>query len=290
MRPGERSQFPLVAGISVRYISTYLVLTVLGGLFLIPFLWMLSVSLQDAQGMFAQPFHWIPDPPQWENYAAALSSLPFGRYLFNTTVITASVLGLTLVSCTLVAYGFSRLRFPGRDILFAVCISTMMLPGQVTMIPLYVAYARLGWVDTYLPLIVPSLFGSPFYIFLLRQFFLTIPREYDEAALLDGAGRLRIYWSIILPQARPAIATVALFCFIGTWNDFFGPLIYLNSPEKATLTLGLNMLKSQVMGSGSVQWHILMAASVVVMLPNILVFFIAQKQFIRGIQIGGLRG
>ncbi len=290
MRPDGRSQFPLLAGISLRYVGTYAALMLLGSLFLIPFLWMLSVSLQDAQSMFAQPFRWIPDRPRWENYAAALSAVPFGRYLFNTTVITASVLGLTLFSCTLVAYGFSRLRFPGRDILFAVCIATMMLPGQVTMIPLYVAYARLGWVDTYLPLIVPSLFGSPFYIFLLRQFFLTIPREYDEAALLDGAGRLRIYWSIVLPLARPALATVTLFCFIGTWNDFFGPLIYLNSPEKATLTLGLNMLKSQVIGSGSVQWHILMAASVLVMLPNILVFFIAQKQFIRGIQIGGLRG
>ena len=290
MRPGERSPIPLIAGITLRYAWTYAALILLGGLFLVPFLWMVSVSLQDAQGMFAQPFHWIPERPRWDNYAGALSALPFGRYLLNTTVITASVLGLTLFSCTLVAYGFSRLRFPGRDILFAVCIATMMLPGQVTMIPLYIAYARLGWVDTYLPLIVPSLFGSPFYIFLLRQFFLTIPREYDEAALLDGAGRFRIYWSIVLPLARPAIATVALFCFIGTWNDFFGPLIYLNSPEKATLTLGLNMLKSQVMGSGSVPWHILMAASVLVMLPNILVFFIAQKQFIRGIQIGGPRG
>ncbi|HEX7572092.1 MAG TPA: carbohydrate ABC transporter permease [Bacteroidota bacterium] len=290
MRLNERSQVPLIAGISLRYVSTYAALMLLGALFLIPFLWMLSVSLQDAQGIFALPFRWIPDRPRWENYGAAFSAVPFGRYLFNTSVITASVLGLTLFSCTLVAYGFSRLRFPGRDLLFAVCISTMMLPGQVTMIPLYMAYARLGWVDTYLPLIVPSLFGSPFYIFLLRQFFLTIPREYDEAALLDGAGRLRIYWSIVLPLARPAIATVALFCFIGTWNDFFGPLIYLNSPEKATLTLGLNMLKSQVIGSGSVQWHILMAASVLVMLPNIIVFFIAQKQFIRGIQIGGLRG
>jgi multiple sugar transport system permease protein len=290
MRLNERSQLPLVAGISLRYALTYAVLMLLGALFLIPFLWMLSVSLQDAQGMFALPFRWIPDRPRWENYGAALSAVPFGRYLFNTSVITASVLCLTLFSCTLVAYGFSRLRFPGRDMLFAVCISTMMLPGQVTMIPMYMAYARLGWVDTYLPLIVPSLFGSPFYIFLLRQFFLTIPREYDEAALLDGAGRLRIYWSIVLPLARPAIATVTLFCFIGTWNDFFGPLIYLNSPEKATLTLGLNMLKSQVIGSGSVQWHILMAASVLVMLPNILVFFIAQKQFIRGIRIGGSRG
>ncbi|HMK38613.1 MAG TPA: carbohydrate ABC transporter permease [Bacteroidota bacterium] len=288
MNPGERHSLPLLARITLRYALTYAALMLLGFLFLIPLLWMLSVSVQDAQGMFARPFHWIPDRPRWENYGAALSTIPFGRYLFNTTVITGSVLALTLASCTVVAYGFSRLRFPGRDFLFALCISTMMLPGQVTMIPLYMAYAKLGWVDTYLPLVVPSLFGSPFYIFLLRQFFLTIPREYDEAALLDGAGRLRIYWSIVLPLARPAIATVALFCFIGTWNDFFGPLIYLNSPEKATLTLGLNMLKSQVMGSGSVQWHILMAASVLVMLPNILVFFIAQKQFIRGMQFGGL--
>ena len=290
MRLNERSQMPLLAGITLRYALTYAALMLLGALFLIPFLWMLSVSLQDAQGMFALPFRWIPDRPRWENYGTALSAVPFGRYLFNTSVITASVLALTLFSCTLVAYGFARLRFPGRDMLFAVCIATMMLPGQVTMIPLYMAYARLGWVDTYLPLIVPSLFGSPFYIFLLRQFFLTIPREYDEAALLEGAGRLRIYWSIVLPLARPAVATVTLFCFIGTWNDFFGPLIYLNSPEKATLTLWLNMLKSQGIGSGSVQWHILMAASVLVMLPNIIVFFIAQKQFIRGIQIGGLRG
>ncbi|HTY59477.1 MAG TPA: carbohydrate ABC transporter permease [Bacteroidota bacterium] len=278
------------AGLTMRYAGMYAVLAALGTLFIIPFLWMISVSLQDAQGLFAQPFRWIPDRLRWENYAGALSALPFGRYLFNTAIITSSVLVLTLASCTLVAFGFSRLRFPGRDMLFAVCISTMMLPGQVTMIPLYMAYARLGWVDTYLPLIVPSLFGSPFYIFLFRQFFLTIPREYDEAALLDGAGRLRVYWSIVLPQARPALATVALFCFIGTWNDFFGPLIYLNSPEKATLTLGLNMLKAQVMGTGSVQWQILMAASVLVMLPNIFVFFLAQKQFIRGIQIGGLKG
>ena len=280
---------PGVAGV-LRSAWTYLALVLLSGLVLSPLLWMLSVSLQDPPGVFAQPYRWVPSPPQWRNYADAVSAFPFARYLLNTSLITGAVLVLTLLSCTLVAFGFSRLRFRGRDLLFAVCIATMMLPGQVTMIPLYVAYAELGWVDTFLPLIVPSLFGSPFYIFLLRQFFLTIPREYDEAAVLDGAGSLRIYWSIILPLARPALATVALFCFIGTWNDFFGPLIYLNSPEKATLTLGLNMLKAQVIGSQNVQWHILMAASVLVMLPNILVFFLAQRHFIRGIQAGGLRG
>lgn len=290
MKRPERSPLGHAAGVVFRSGAAYGALVLLSTLFMIPFLWMLSVSLQDAQGVFAQPFQWIPRNPRWENYANALSAIPFGRYVLNTAVITASVLVLTLLSCSLVAFGFARLRFRGRDLFFAVCLSTMMLPGQVTMIPLYIAYARLGWVDTYLPLIVPSLFGSPFYIFLLRQFFLTIPREYDEAALLDGAGRLRIYWSIILPLARPALATVALFCFIGTWNDFFGPLIYLNSPEKATLTLGLNMLKSQIIGTGTIQWHILMAASVLIMLPNIIVFFFAQKHFIRGIQVGGLRG
>jgi multiple sugar transport system permease protein len=165
----------------------------------------------------------------------------------------------------------------------------MMLPGQVTMIPLYMLFARLGWVDTFLPLVVPAFFGSPFYIFLLRQFFLTIPREYDEAAMLDGASRLRIYWSIVLPLARPAMATVALFAFVGTWNDFFGPLIYLNSPDMATLTLGLNMLKSQVVGTGATQWNLLMAGAVLVMLPNIVVFLLAQKYFVKGIAVGGLR-
>lgn len=268
----------------------YVVLSLLGAAFMLPLLWMLSVSLQDAAGVFAQPFHWIPAAPRWENYADAVTLFPFSRYLFNTSVITVSVVVLTVLSSSLVAYGFSRLRFRGRDALFAVCLSTMMLPGQVTMIPLYAAYAWLGWIDTWYPLIVPAVFGSPFYIFLFRQFFMTIPREYDEAALLDGAGRFRIYWSILLPLARPAVATVALFCFIGAWNDFFNPLIYINSPDNATLTLGLHLLKNQIVGSGSVQWHILMAAALVVMIPNVIVFALAQKHFVKGLQMGGLRG
>jgi multiple sugar transport system permease protein len=273
-----------------RYTVLYAVLIALSGLFLVPLLWMLSVSLHDLQGVFTQPFQWIPERLHWENFPTVVSVLPFGRYLGNTMLITGAVMIATLFSCSITAYGFSRLRFRGRDKLFAVCLATMMLPGQVTMIPLYLIFAQLGWVDTFLPLIVPSLFGSPFYIFLLRQFFLTIPREYDEAALLDGAGRFRIYWSITLPLARPALATVALFTFIGTWNDFFNPLIYINSPEKATLTLGLNMLKSQIIGTGTTQWHILMAGALLVMLPNIIIFFLAQKHFVRGISVGGLRG
>ena len=273
-----------------RYAIFYLVLAGLGVLFLVPFAWMLSVSLHDLSSVFAQPFRWIPDEARWENYSRITSLLPFWRYTLNTVLVTALVLTGTLLSCSLAAFGFSRIRFRGRESLFALCLSTMMLPGQVTMIPLYMLFAKLGWVDTYLPLVVPAFFGSPFYIFLLRQFFLTIPREYDQAAMLDGASQLRIYWSIILPLARPALATVALLTFVGTWNDFFGPLIYLNSPEKATLTLGLSMLKSQVVGSGVTQWNLLMAGAVLVMLPNVIVFFLAQRHFVRGITLGGLRG
>jgi multiple sugar transport system permease protein len=273
-----------------RYAGWYVVLCALGAVFAIPLLWMFSVSLHDLAGVFAEPFKWIPEQLHWRNYIDAVSLLPFGRYLLNTTVITAFVLIGSVFSSSLVAYGFSRLRFRGRDKLFTVCIATMMLPAQVTMIPLYVMFAEVGWVDTFLPLIIPAFFGSPFYIFLLRQFFLTIPREYDEAALIDGASTLRIYWSIILPLARPALATVALFAFLGTWNDFFNPLIYLNSPENATLTLGLNMMKSQVIGTGVTQWHLLMAASLLVMLPNIILFFFMQKHFLKGIHVGGLKG
>jgi len=268
----------------------YGLLVGLSTLFLVPVLWMISASLQDQQGVFASPYVWVPDTPRWENYATVTTMFPFWRYLANTLLVTISVTAGTILSCSLVAYGFARLRFPGRDFLFALCLATMMLPGQVTMIPLYVMFARLGWVDTFLPLIVPALFGTPFYIFLLRQFFLTIPREYDEAALLDGASHLRIYWSIVLPLARPALATVALFTFVGAWNDFFGPLVYINSPQNATLTLGLNMLKAQITGTGLVQWQVLMAGALLVMLPNVVVFLISQKHFVKGLAVGGLRG
>ncbi len=269
---------------------SYLTLVFLSLVFITPLLWMISSSLHSLDGVFAVPFQWIPEKLHWENYLAATKLLPFPRYFFNTVFITVMVIIGTVFSSSLVAYGFARLRFRGRNKLFALCLATMMLPGQVTMIPLYVFFAKLGWVDTFLPLIVPAFFGSPFYIFLLRQFFLSIPYTYDEAALLDGASRFRIYWNIILPLARPAIATVVVFSFVGVWNDFFNPLIYINSFEKATLTLGLNLLKAQIIGSGVTQWHLMMAASVLVLVPNIVVFFLAQRHFIKGINIGGLRG
>ena len=264
----------------------YAALLALGALFAVPVVWMLSSPLHPPPERSAPPYRWLPAPQQWHNSARAVTILPVPRFLWNTVVITAPVMVATALSSALVAYGFARFRFPGRDLLFSLCLATMMLPGQVTMIPLYILFARLGWVDTYLPLIVPALFGSPFYIFLLRQFFLTIPKDSEEAALIDGASRLRIWWSIILPQARPALATVLIFTFIGTWNDFFGPLLYLNSPEKATLTLGLNLMKTQVLGSGVVEWNVLMAGSLLVLLPNVVLFFLAQKHFIKGITMG----
>jgi multiple sugar transport system permease protein len=274
---------------TLKHMLLYCALAALGAVFTLPLLWMLSSSLHTLPGMFAVPYRWIPDAPQWKNYLDVFTAFPFGRYLANTLLITVPTMVFTVVSCALVAYGFARFRFRGRDALFAVCLATMMLPGQVTMIPMYMVYARLGWVDTYLPLIIPSLFGSPFYIFLLRQFFLSIPTEYDDAARIDGAGRLQVLWHVLLPQARPAVITVLLFTFIGSWNDFFGPLVYINSPEKATLTLGLNMLKTQVMGAGQIEWNLLMAGSLVVLLPNVVLFFFAQKYFVRGINVGGLQ-
>lgn len=281
MSPGR-----ITAGPLARIGLTYAALVALGALFTVPVAWMLSSSLSSLPAVFAQPYRWLPAPLHWENYVRAVTLLPVSRFLLNTVIITVPVMAATLVSSALVAYGFARFRFPGRDALFALCLATMMLPGQVTMIPLYMLFAWLGWVDTYLPLIVPALFGSPFYIFLLRQFFLSIPKDSEEAALIDGASRLRIWWSILLPQARPAVATVLVFTFIGTWNDFFGPLLYLNSPENATLTLGLNLMKTQVLGSGVVEWNVLMAASLLVLLPNVVLFFVAQKHFLKGLTMG----
>lgn len=268
---------------------SYLILISIALIFLAPLIWMLSSSLHDLQGVFEVPFQWLPEQIHWHNYQEAITLLPFGTFLFNTILITGLVILGTVTSSALVAYSFARLHFRGRNKLFALCLATMLLPGQVTIIPLYVLFARLGWVDTFLPLIVPAFFGSPFYIFLLRQFFLTIPYQYDEAALLDGASRFRIFWNIILPLARPAIATIVVFNFIGTWNDFFNPLIYINSFENATLTLGLNLLKTQIIGSGVTQWHLIMAASVLVLVPNIIIFFLAQQHFMKGINVGGLK-
>jgi multiple sugar transport system permease protein len=266
---------------------TYAILVALGGVFLIPFLWTVSTSLKKNEDAFQFPPQWIPDPPQWENFPKAWTALPFTQWVGNTFFITALCTLATVLTGSLVAYGFARFEFKGRNVMFYTMLATMMLPSQVTMIPVFMIWRELGAVDTFYPLILPSFFGgSAFYIFLMRQFFQTIPREFDEAAMLDGAGFFRIWWKILLPLSGPVIATVAVLSFIGHWDEFNGPLIYLNSPEKYTVSLGLRMFQDSY-GNETNQ---LMAASLIHILPTIVLFFCAQRYFMKGINLSGLGG
>ncbi len=255
-------------------------------LFLLPLFWMLSSSLKPNYQVLEFPPRWLPNPVQWQNYPEALTYLPFGRYGLNTLYITLMTTAGNILSCTLVAYGFARLKAPGKDVLFLLLLATMMLPYPVTMIPIYIGFNKLGWVNTFRPLIVPAFFGSAFYIFLLRQFFLTIPAELEDAARIDGANIWQTLWYVILPVIKPAIATVGIFSFQSTWNDFLAPLIYLHDQSKYTLSLGLSFFRSNY----DVRWAYLMAASLTVTLPIIFLFFIAQRTFIEGITLTGLKG
>ncbi|MBI5667901.1 MAG: carbohydrate ABC transporter permease [Chloroflexi bacterium] len=268
-----------------RFVSL-LLLTLSAALFLTPLIWMVSSSLKPEYQIFAMPPRLIPNPPRWANYTEALSYVPFGRYALNTLLIAVLTIIGHLFSCTLIAYAFARLRAPGRDALFLVVLATMMLPYPVTMVPVFMLFNTLGWVNTYLPLVVPAFFGSPFYIFLLRQFFLNISPELEDAASMDGANRLQTLWYVILPLSRPALATVAIFSFQASWNDFLAPLIYLHDRSLYTVTLGLDFFRS----SYDVNWAYLMAASLVTMLPVVLIFFLAQRYFIEGISLGAVKG
>jgi ABC-type glycerol-3-phosphate transport system permease component len=265
---------------------SYLLLVIGSVLILIPVFWMVSSALKPDYQIFVFPPQWIPNPVQWQNFPEALTALPFHIYFRNTLLIEVGVIAGTLLSCSIVAYGFARLNAPGRNFWFIVLLSTMMLPGVVTMIPVYLIFRQLGWVNTHLPLIVPAWFGSAFYIFLLRQFFMTIPVDFEEAARIDGANFGQVMAYVILPLAKPALATVAIFTFMGVWNDFMGPLIYLNRPDTYTLALGLNFFKGQY----TANWNLLMAASLMMMLPLVIVFFAAQRAFIEGITLTGLKG
>jgi ABC-type glycerol-3-phosphate transport system permease component len=269
----------------VRRALVALLLWGVAALFLIPLLWMVSSSLKPNYQVMQVPPQWLPRPPRWANYREALTMLPFGRYLLNTAAITLLTIAGHLLSCTLIAYAFARLRAPGRDALFVVLLATLMLPYPVTMVPLYVLFNALGWINTMLPLVVPAFLGSAFYVFLLRQFFLTVPRDFEDAARMDGANLAQILVYIMLPLALPALATVTIFTFQAAWNDFLGPLIYLQRPELYTVTLGLQFFRTTY----TVDWAYLMAASLVTVLPMILLFFLAQRAFIEGIAVGGLK-
>jgi multiple sugar transport system permease protein len=249
-------------------------------LFVTPFLWLLSTSLKTNDQIVQASPAWIPQPLTFQNYLNAFSAVPLLQYGKNTLVVTIlSVLG-ALCSNTLVAYGFSRIQWRSREFFFIITLATLMLPFQVTMVPLFIMFSRLHWTNTFLPLIVPCFFGNAFYIFLLRQFFLGIPRELSEAAKIEGASELQILWHIILPLARPALFTVALFQFLFSWNDFLAPLIYLNDQSKFTLALGLANMQSAI---GLSDFGMIMAAAAVTVAPVILLFIFTQRYFIEGI-------
>jgi ABC-type glycerol-3-phosphate transport system permease component len=263
----------------------YLLLALAAILFLLPLYWMIASSLKPEYQIFANPPVWWPSPPRWRNYTEALTALPFDRYALNTLIIAVgSVIG-HVFSCTLVAYAFARLRAPGKNTLFIILLATIMLPYPVIMIPQYIIFSELDWVNTFKPLIVPTFFGNAFFIFLLRQFFLQIPPDLEEAARIDGANLLQTIWFIIIPVSRPAIATVAIFTFQFAWNDFLAPLIFLQDQSHYTLMLGLSFFRS----SFEVNWAYLMAASLTVAAPVILLFFITQREFVSGISVGALK-
>ena len=265
-------------------LAIYLLLCLVAAIFLLPLFWMVSSSLKPEWQVLANPTVWIPNPPRWANYREALTYLPFGRYALNTLIISLGAIVGHLLSCTIVAYGFARLRAPGKGFFFGLLLATLMLPYPVTMVPLFALFNRLGWIDTFLPLIVPAFFGNAFYIFLLRQFFLTLPPDLEDAARIDGANTLQVLRHVILPISTPALATVVIFTFQASWNDFLQPLIFLQDQSNYTLTLGLNFFR----GSFQVNWAYLMAASLVVVLPVVIVFFLAQRFFIHVSHVSGI--
>jgi ABC-type glycerol-3-phosphate transport system permease component len=262
------------------------VLLVGAAAFVFPLLWMISTSLKDESEVFTLPPIWIPAVIRWSNYPESLTFFPFLLYLRNTLIITVpSVLG-TLISSAIPAYGFSRVKWPGRDATFTLVLATLLIPTWTTLIPVYVLFAKMHWVGTFLPLIVPNLFGSPLYIFLLRQFFLRQPQELVDAARIDGSTHVGVFWRIILPLSKPALAVVALFSFMDNWKDFFNPLIYLNDQNLYTLSIGLFSFQSQHL----TLWTVLMAASLMIAAPMVILFFLTQRTFVEGITFTGLRG
>ncbi|MEK3889947.1 carbohydrate ABC transporter permease [Bacillus sp. FSL K6-3431] len=256
-------------------------------LILSPVWWMIATSLKDMKEVMAYPPTFFPKEFHWENYKRVLDAAPFFGYAANTLIITSIGVVGSVLSNTFVAYGFSKIRFKGRNTLFAVVLATMMIPGFVMLIPQYIIFSKLGWLNTWLPLIVPAFFGNAFFIFLLRQFFLTIPNELIEAAKMDGANHFYIWWKLMIPLTKPVIATVAIFSFNGAWNDFLGPLLYINDEALYTLQLGLQVFK----GQSNTQWNLLMGGSLMVLLPVIVLFFIFQRYFIEGMNItAGTKG
>jgi len=271
---------------TLRRFGTHLVLVVGASFFVFPLVFLVSTSLKSSRQIAKFPPELIPNPWIWRNYSDVFLYAPMHKYFLNTLrIVIPSLAGATITS-SLAAYAFARIKAPGSDLIFAILLSTMMLPGVVTLIPTYIIFSKLGWVGTFRPLVIPTLAGSPFFIFLMRQFFMTIPMDLEDAALIDGCGRFRIWLSIMVPLAKPALATVSVFAFMGAWNDYMGPLIYLANRLQYTLSLGLQVFVS----NHGAEWGMLMAASTMMVLPVILLFFFAQKSFIQGITMTGIKG
>jgi ABC-type glycerol-3-phosphate transport system permease component len=269
---------------------TYVTLVLLGVLFAFPLIWTLSSSLKTGAETHQFPPPLLPAVPQWSNYVVIWTVQPLGQWLLNSAIIVLLSIPGAIISASLVAYSFARFDYPGRNFFFMVLLSTMMIPFEVTLIPQYLLYHRLGWLNTFIPLILPSwVGGGAFTIFLLRQFFMTIPRDLDEAALIDGANSLQILWRIIMPLSRPALATVAILQFLSHWNDFLGPFIYLSKRELFTMAVGLRYFETLPDLTREPREHLLMVATIIMTLPAIVLFFAAQRYFIRGIVMSGLK-
>lgn len=269
----------------------YVLLTVAVALFFFPFFWTVSSSLKHPAELFNFPPTMLPEVPQWGNYARVLEKVPFGLWVGNTLYVVAMGTGGAVLSASLAGYAFARFRFRGKNALFMITLGTMMLPAQVTLIPQFVLFHSLRWIDTLKPLWVPAWFGGgAFAIFLMRQFIMTLPRELDESAIIDGAHYVRIYWSILLPLCKPALATLAVISIMSRWNNFLSPLIYLNSEEKYTIAVGLNYFKAIPEMGGQPMQHLLMACSVMSTAPLIVLFFSAQRYFVRGVALTGIKG
>ncbi|MDQ8407424.1 carbohydrate ABC transporter permease [Enterococcus lactis] len=266
---------------------SYVLMTIIGIILLIPLLWMVFTSLKPMEEIVRYPPTFFPEKIVWENYLDTIAAFPFWRYARNTLFITVLVVIGNVLSNSFIAYGFAKLDFPGKKLMFALVLSTMMIPGFVTMIPQYVLFSKVGWVGTYLPLIVPSFFGNAFNIFLMRQFYLSINNELIEAAEIDGANHLYIWSHLMLPLTKPALITIAINSFNAAWNDFLGPLLYIQDQEKYTLQIGLQVFQNQA----TTQWNYLMAGATLVLIPTILLFFFAQRYFIEGMDLtGGSKG
>jgi multiple sugar transport system permease protein len=296
----QTTHAPLVrrsSGISIGRILVdvlkYAVLLVLSFSFILPLIWMFVSAIKTDSQVYTIPPIWLPSPALWENFWNAWTTYNFNLFAYNTLVRLAipTTIGVT-ISSAFVAYGFSRIRWQGRDQLFFICLATMMVPYAVTMVPLFIIFRNLGWVNTFLPLVVPAFFGSPYFIFMLRQFFMTIPVDLSEAARIDGANELQIMWRIILPLTKSALIVVALFQFMNAWNDYLGPLIYLRRTEQFVLALGLANLRATIAGTGAapLAYPYLMAVSTIVTAPILIAFFLAQRTFIEGISLTGIKG